>query len=70
MIEKLAAKAHALPMKPGVYLMKDAAGKIIYVGKAKLLKNRVSSYFRGAHNEKTQALVSNIADFDVIVATS
>lgn len=49
-----------LPDKPGCYLMKDKNGKIIYVGKAKILKNRVRSYFRGAHNLKTTKLVSEM----------
>lgn len=61
--EKLAM----LPAKPGVYLMKDRQGQIIYVGKAKVLKNRVRSYFVGAHDTKTQTLVRNIADFEYIV---
>lgn len=59
-----------LPDKPGCYLMKDKNGKIIYVGKAKILKNRVRSYFRGAHNLKTTKLVSEIADFDYIITKS
>ncbi len=53
-----------LPKKPGVYLYSDKNGKIIYVGKASNLKNRVSSYFRGAHDAKTEQLVSNIAKLD------
>ena len=59
-----------LPSLPGVYLMKDRAGGIIYVGKAARLRNRVSSYFHGSHGVKTHALVSKIADFDVIIANS
>lgn len=59
-----------LPDKPGCYLMKDKNGKIIYVGKAKILKNRVRSYFRGAHNLKTTKLVSEIYDFDYIITKS
>ena len=70
MIEALREKALALPMKPGVYIMTDAAGKVIYVGKAKLLKNRVSSYFHGDHDQKTETMVSKVADFDVIIANS
>ena len=70
MSDALREKALALPMKPGVYLMYDASGKVIYVGKAKLLKNRVSSYFRGSHNAKTEAMISKIADFQVIIAGS
>ncbi len=62
-------KLKNLPMCPGVYLMKDAAGKIIYVGKSKLLKNRVSQYFLQSknHSTKTLAMVSNVADFDYII---
>jgi excinuclease ABC subunit C len=59
-----------LPEKPGCYLMKNAAGEIIYVGKAKVLKNRVRSYFTGSHDGKTQLLVSEIADFEYIVVSS
>lgn len=70
MTEALQAKLRTLPMKPGCYLMKDAAGTIIYVGKAKKLKNRVNSYFIGAHNYKTTKLVSHIADFDYFVTGS
>lgn len=70
MIEELRKKAAELPLKPGVYIMMDKAGKVIYVGKARKLKNRVSSYFHGAHNAKTEAMVSNIANFDVIIANS
>lgn len=70
MIEKLRQKAADLPLKPGVYIMMDKTGKVIYVGKARKLKNRVSSYFHGAHNAKTEAMISNIANFDVIIANS
>ena len=66
----LKAKLLTLPNKPGCYQMKDKNGRIIYVGKAINLKNRVNSYFRGAHNYKTTKLVSNIADFDYIVTKS
>jgi len=59
-----------LPHKPGCYLMKDKNGIIIYVGKAKNLKNRVNSYFRGAHDGKTAVLVSNIVDFEYIITNS
>ena len=54
-------------MEPGCYLMKDQQGQIIYVGKAKKLKNRVNDYFTGAHDYKTTKLVSLIHDFDIIV---
>lgn len=63
----LKLKLQTLPLEPGCYLMKDASGTIIYVGKAKKLKNRVSSYFVGAHDYKTTKLVSRIVDFDYIV---
>ncbi|MCL2367185.1 MAG: excinuclease ABC subunit UvrC [Oscillospiraceae bacterium] len=65
--KKLLETARELPQLPGVYLMKDKHSAVIYVGKASKLKNRVSSYFSGTHDLKTQALVSRIADFDVIV---
>lgn len=68
-LEYLRDKSNKLPMRPGVYQMKDKSGKIIYIGKAKLLKNRVTSYFHAveAHNAKTYKLVSRIYDFDFIV---
>ncbi|WP_127585792.1 excinuclease ABC subunit UvrC [Paenibacillus koleovorans] len=60
-------KLSLLPDQPGCYLMKNREGTIIYVGKAKVLKNRVRSYFTGSHNAKTQRLVSEICDFEYIV---
>lgn len=68
-IPYLLEKANKLPMSPGVYRMRDASGKIIYIGKAKILKNRVTSYFRAveSHNAKTYKLVQCINDFDFIV---
>ena len=68
-LEYLREKSNKLPMRPGVYQMKDKTGHIIYIGKAKLLKNRVTSYFHAveAHNAKTYKLVSVIYDFDFIV---
>lgn len=66
--EKLAA----LPDKPGVYIMKNSAGKVIYVGKAKVLKNRVRQYFHASanHTPKVRAMVSNIADFEFIITST
>jgi excinuclease ABC subunit C len=68
----LQKKAKSLPLDPGVYIMRDASRKIIYVGKAKQLRNRVGSYFRALdkHNEKTFRLVMTIDDFDYIVTSS
>ena len=70
--EELKDKALSLPYEPGVYLMQDKTGQIIYVGKAKKLKNRVSQYFQNtaAHTPKTRKMVSQIDHFDVIVAAS
>ena len=70
MNETLKLKLANLPLEPGCYMMKDKHGEIIYVGKAKKLKNRVNSYFTGAHNFKTTKLVSQIVDFDIIVTSS
>ena len=69
-LEQLRDKAHKLPMQPGVYIMMDRFGDVIYVGKAKLLRNRVSSYFHGEHNAKTEAMIAKIENFDVIIANS
>ncbi|MFU2163290.1 excinuclease ABC subunit UvrC [Streptococcus pluranimalium] len=63
-------KLELLPNSPGCYLHKDKTGKIIYVGKAKNLRNRVRSYFRGSHDTKTEMLVAEIADFEFIVTGS
>ena len=70
--DELKEKAHSLPLKPGVYIMQDAKNEVIYVGKAKALKNRVSQYFAdlASHTEKTRAMVSQIDHFDVIIADS
>ena len=64
------SKLELLPTSPGCYIHKDKNGTIIYVGKAKNLRNRVRSYFRGSHNTKTEALVSEIVDFEFIVTES
>ena len=69
-LERIKKKLSLLPLKPGCYLMKDVTGTIIYVGKAKKLKNRVSSYFNGTKYGKTKMLVSNIYDFEYIVTGS
>ena len=63
-------KLSLVPQKPGCYLMKNKDGNIIYVGKAKKLKNRLSSYFRGTHFGKTAKLVSEIVDFDYMVVNT
>ncbi|MFZ3588379.1 excinuclease ABC subunit UvrC [Bacillus sp. DJP31] len=66
----LKEKLAILPDQPGCYLMKDRQGSIIYIGKAKVLKNRVRSYFTGSHDGKTQRLVGEIDDFEYIVTSS
>ena len=69
--DELREKALALPLQPGVYIMMDRMGEVIYVGKAKKLKNRVVSYFReGNHSPKTEVMVSHVNDFDVIMVRS
>ena len=70
--EKLKLKANNLPLVPGVYIMKDADKKIIYIGKAKILKNRVSQYFQSSNNqtEKVKKMISNIRDFEYIITDS
>jgi excinuclease ABC subunit C len=72
MNEKIANTLKLLPNKPGVYIMHDATGKIIYVGKAVILKNRVRSYFResGQHSVKVQALVAKVDNIETIVTDS
>jgi excinuclease ABC subunit C len=69
-MEHIKHKLAILPEQPGCYLMKDRQGTVIYVGKAKVLKNRVRSYFVGSHDGKTQRLVSEIVDFEYIVTSS
>ena len=70
--DELKEKAHSLPLAPGVYIMRDKTDKVIYVGKAKKLRNRVSQYFLDtvSHSPKTRMMVSKIHHFDVIVAAS
>lgn len=70
--DQLKEKALSLPFAPGVYIMRDRTDKVIYVGKAKKLKNRVSQYFQdtASHTPKTRIMVSHIDHFDVIVAAS
>lgn len=68
--QNLQNKLDLLPDSPGCYIMKDENEQILYVGKAKILKNRVRSYFHGTHNEKTTRLVSHIRDFEFIVTNS
>ena len=64
-------KVKLLPLHPGVYIMKNSEGEVIYVGKAKKLRNRVKSYFDGSSKTvKTYALVSNIVDFEYILTNS
>ncbi|MCM2531464.1 excinuclease ABC subunit UvrC [Neobacillus pocheonensis] len=70
MNETIKQKLTLLPDQPGCYLMKDRQGTIIYVGKAKVLKNRVRSYFTGSHDGKTFRLVNEIEDFEYIVTSS
>lgn len=70
--DELKNKASSLPLQPGVYIMRDADGDVIYVGKAKKLRNRVSQYFQdtASHSPKTRLMVSKIYNFDVIIASS
>ena len=69
MNEIILEKLNKLPQKPGVYMMKDVTGRIIYVGKAKVLRNRVRQYFQTSanHSVKTQIMVSKIHDLDYII---
>lgn len=68
----LAQKLQALPRKPGVYLFKDRRGEVLYVGKAKNLKNRIQSYFRGeqAHEPRIELMIQEIADLDYVIVSS
>lgn len=71
-LKQLKQKANNLPLEPGVYIMKDKAGKIIYIGKAKALKNRVTQYFGlgNQHTEKVRRMVENVDDFEYIICGS
>ena len=71
-LSALREKARDLPKSPGVYLMKRQNGEIIYIGKAKVLRNRVSQYFQenADHGAKTRAMVAQVFDFDVILVKS
>ena len=69
--DELKKKALQLPLSSGVYIMKNTAGEIIYIGKAKKLKNRVKQYFDGSKKQiKVQSMVDNVADFDYILTKS
>lgn len=70
--DELREKANDLPLAPGVYLMMDSGGQVIYLGKAKKLKNRVSQYFQdtASHNSKTKMMVSQVDRFDTILVRS
>ena len=70
--EELHQKVLTLPKEPGVYIMKNKQDQVIYVGKAKVLKNRVSQYFQNEakHTPKTRKMVENIYNFDIIVCSS
>lgn len=70
MINQIKEKLALLPDQPGCYIMKDRQGTVIYVGKAKVLKNRVRSYFTGSHDGKTLRLVNEISDFEYIITSS
>ena len=71
-IEACLKKANSLPLTPGVYIMKNREGEIIYIGKAKKLRSRVSQYFARfeSHTGKTRRMVENVYDFDYILTTS
>jgi excinuclease ABC subunit C len=72
MNDALKTKLANLPAKPGVYLMKDKSGKILYIGKAKILRNRVRSYFqaRRLYDPKTDVLICKISDIELLVTDS
>ncbi|MFA1036487.1 GIY-YIG nuclease family protein, partial [Staphylococcus aureus] len=68
--QRIKNKLNVVPMEPGCYLMKDRNDQVIYVGKAKKLRNRLRSYFTGAHDAKTTRLVGEIRHFEFIVTSS
>ena len=68
--KKIKEKLNVVPLEPGCYLMKDRNDQVIYVGKAKRLRNRLRSYFTGAHDAKTTRLVGEIRNFEFIVTSS
>lgn len=69
-LENIKLKLSLVPKKPGCYQMKDKDGTIIYVGKAKILQNRLKSYFTGSHDAKTTKMVQNVVDFEYIITSS
>lgn len=69
-LENIKIKLSLVPKKPGCYQMKDEFGNIIYVGKAKILQNRLKSYFTGSHDAKTTKMVQNVFDFEYIITSS
>ncbi len=69
-IEAIRAKAAALPRSPGVYIMRGEAGNVIYVGKSRSLRDRVSQYFHGSHDVKTDRMASSVCDFEFIVCST
>ena len=69
-LENIKLKLSLVPKKPGCYQMKDEFGNIIYVGKAKILQNRLKSYFTGSHDAKTSKMVQNVHDFEYIITNS
>lgn len=69
-LENIKIKLSLVPKKPGCYQMKDEHGNIIYVGKAKILQNRLKSYFTGSHDAKTTKMVQNVYDFEYIITSS
>ncbi len=69
-LENIKLKLSLVPKKPGCYQMKDAKGTIIYVGKAKVLQNRLKSYFTGSHDVKTTKMIQNVVDFEYIITSS